>query len=54
MATRLRQGELGGGGGDDVEGAGLLSLPTIARTEPGNPLERASRRASRRCSSAAR
>ena len=39
MATRLHQGEIGGGGGDDVEGAGLLSLPTIARSEPGHALE---------------
>ena len=39
MRTRLHQGEIGGGGGDDVEGAGLLSLPTIARTEPNHFLE---------------
>ncbi|MBL8897579.1 MAG: hypothetical protein JNM84_08125 [Planctomycetes bacterium] len=40
MEGRLYDGELGGGGGDDVEGAGLLSLPTLVRTEPGNVLER--------------
>ncbi|MBN2492590.1 MAG: hypothetical protein JXQ29_17215 [Planctomycetes bacterium] len=40
MNTRLHQGEIGGGGGDDVEGAGLLSLPSIARNEPGHALER--------------
>ena len=39
IKNRLHDGEIGGGGGDDVEGAALLSLPTIARTEPGNMLE---------------
>ncbi|MCB9882605.1 MAG: hypothetical protein H6834_12515 [Planctomycetes bacterium] len=39
METRLHGGELGGGGGDDVEGAGLLALPTIVRRETGNALE---------------
>ncbi len=39
MARRLYDGEIGGGGGDDVEGAGLLSLPAIAESEPGHPLE---------------
>jgi len=40
MTTRLHEGEIGGGGGDDVEGAGLLSLPSIARNEPDHVLER--------------
>lgn len=39
MTNRLIAGEIGGGDGDDVEGAGLLGLPAVAVGEPGNVLE---------------
>ncbi|HEX6812456.1 MAG TPA: hypothetical protein VF384_12585 [Planctomycetota bacterium] len=39
MTKRLIAGEIGGGDGDDVEGAGLLGLPSVVVSEPGNPLE---------------
>ncbi len=39
MENRLIGDELGGGGGDDVEGAGLLSLPTIIQPDPENIVE---------------
>jgi hypothetical protein len=45
MQKRLFDGELGGGGGDDVEGGALLTLSTICLTEPGNRLEEGGRSA---------
>jgi len=39
MSRRLVDGEIGGGDGDDVEGAGLLALPAVAVREPGHPVE---------------
>lgn len=39
MTRRLIGGEIGGGDGDDVEGAGLLGLASVAVREPGHVLE---------------
>lgn len=39
MTNRLIAGEIGGGDGDDVEGVGLLGLPTVVRNEPNAILE---------------
>jgi len=39
MTRRLIAGEIGGGDGDDVEGAGLLGLPSVAVREGGHLLE---------------
>ncbi|HEU4420823.1 MAG TPA: hypothetical protein VFT55_17930, partial [Planctomycetota bacterium] len=39
MTKRLIAGEIGGGDGDDVEGAGLLGLPSVVVSEGGHVLE---------------
>ncbi len=39
ITNRLKQGQLGGGAGDDNEGARLLAVPSLACREPGGVLE---------------